>query len=189
MFPSHDLQGVTSKSYLAGLQQFVDLVSMQPGQMEKMGASLVNNQIPLSSLRNELGKVLNPYMKELNAGFLDSIRNRNQITEGLAGNPLPTKYSFLDGSPINPWSFPTRIFNAFSPVQFNLSYSPGQTLLFNSGYDLRASAYSTPTGVSLKDSPEVRSMYQKAMGDLGLGKQLDKLAQNPRVQESLHNRS
>ena len=178
-------QGVTSKSYLAGLQQFVDLVSMQPGQMEKMGASLINNQVPLSSLRNELGKVFNPYMKELNAGFGDSIRNRNQITEGLTSDPLPTKYDFLTGQPINNWSFPTRIFNAVSPVQFNLDYSPGKTLLFNSGYDLRASAYSTPTGVSLKDAPEVRSLYQQAMGKQGLGKKLDKLAMNPRVQASI----
>ena len=134
---------------------------MQPGQMEKMGASLINNQVPLSSLRNELGKVLNPYMKELNAGFGDSIRNRNQITEGLTSDPLPVKYDFLTGQPINNWSFPTRIFNAVSPVQFNLDYSPGKTLLFNSGYDLRASAYSTPTGVSLKDAPEVRSSINR----------------------------
>ena len=40
-------QSVTSKSYLAGLQQFVDLMSMEPGQGLKMITSLMNNQIPL----------------------------------------------------------------------------------------------------------------------------------------------
>ena len=39
-------QGITSKSYMAGLQQFVDLFSMQPKQLEKMIASLANNQVP-----------------------------------------------------------------------------------------------------------------------------------------------
>ena len=178
-------QGVTSKSYMAGLQQFVDLFSMQPGQVEKMIASLANNQVPLSSMRNELGKLFNPHMKELQSGFEDSIRNRNQLSETLSGNPLPTKYDFLTGKPINDWSFPTRMFNMFSPVQLNLDYSPGKQLLFNSGYDLRVSAYATPTGVSLKDTPEVRSMYQKAMGEQNLQAKLDKLAKQPKVIESL----
>ena len=172
-------QSVTSKSYLAGLQQFVDLMSMEPGQGQKMIASLMNNQIPLSSLRNELGKLFNPYMKELSADMEDSLRNRNQLTESLTGKPLPIKYDFLTGKPINDWDAPTRLFNMFSPVQFNLDYSPGKQLLFDSGYDLRVSAYSTPTGVSLKDSPEVRSLYQQAMGKQNLDKQLTELAKQP----------
>jgi hypothetical protein len=178
-------QGVTSKSYMAGLQQFVDLFSMQPGQAERMIASLANNQIPLSSMRNELGKLFNPHMKELQSGFEDSIRNRNQLSEALSGEPLPTKYDFLTGKPINDWSFPTRMFNMISPVQFNLDYSPGKKLLFDSGYDLRVSAYATPTGVSLKDTPEVRSLYQQAMGKQNLQAKLDKLAKQPKVIESL----
>lgn len=178
-------QSVTSKSYLAGLQQFVDLMSMEPGQGQKMIASLMNNQIPLSSLRNELGKLVNPYMKELSSDMQDSLRNRNQLTESLTGKPLPIKYDFLTGKPINDWDAPTRLFNMFSPVQFNLDYSPGKQLLFDSGYDLRVSAYSTPTGVSLKDSPEVRSLYQQAMGKQNLDKQLTELAKQPKVIESL----
>ena len=43
------------------------------------------------------------------------------------------------------------------------------------------SAYSTPTGVSLKDSPEVRSLYQQAMGKQNLDKQLTELAKQPKV--------
>ena len=72
-----------------------------------------------------------------------------------------------------------------SPVQFNLDYSPGKKLLFDSGYDLRVSAYATPTGVSLKDTPEVRSLYQRAMGEQNLQAKLDRLARQPKVIESL----
>lgn len=178
-------QGVANKSYMAGLQQFVDLLSAQPGQAEKIVASLVNNQVPLSSLRNELGKLFNPYMKELNAGFLDNIRNRNQLSEALSGDPLPVKYDLLTGDPIKNWDFPTRMFNMFSPVQMNLDHSPGRALLFNSGYDLRIAGYASPTGVSLKDSPAVRSMYQRAIGEQGLQKKLDKLAESQKVKDSL----
>ena len=36
-----------------------------------------------------------------------------------------------------------RMFNAVSPVNFNLDYSPGRELIFNSGYDLKALQDST----------------------------------------------
>ena len=86
---------VTSKSYLAGLQSFVDLFSGKPGQQQRIIASLMNNTIPLSSLRNEIGKVLTPYTRELGSDIQSSIRNRNLLTENIASDPLPIKYDIL----------------------------------------------------------------------------------------------
>ena len=40
----------------------------------------MNNTIPLSSLRNEIGKVLNPHTKELGSDIMSSIRKRNLST-------------------------------------------------------------------------------------------------------------
>ena len=155
-------QGVTSKSYLAGMQQFVDLFGGSPGQAERIVGGLMNNIIPMSSMRNELGKLFNPHMKELNAGIWQSIRNRNQITEGLAINELPTKYDLLNGQPIKDWDFPTRMFNMFSPFSINLDQSEGRKLLFESKYDMRMSTLSSPDGLSLKDSPRLRSLFQRS---------------------------
>ena len=176
---------ITSKSYLAGLQSFVDLFSGQPGQQNRIIASLMNNTLPLSSLRNEIGKVLTPYTRELGSEIQDSIRNRNLITENIALDPLPIKYDILTGKPIKDHNFITRMFNAVSPVNFNLDYSPGRELLFNSGYDLRTSTYSAPDGTDLSNSPKVRSMYQKAIGEQNLLKQLDAMANDPTIQVSL----
>ena len=176
---------ITSKSYLAGLQSFVDLFSGQPGQQNRIIASLMNNTLPLSSLRNEIGKVLTPYTRELGSDIQSSIRNRNLITENIALDPLPIKYDLLTGNPIKDHNFMTRMFNAVSPVNFNLDYSPGRELLFNSGYDMRTSTYSAPDGTDLSDSPKIRSMYQKAIGDQNLLKQLDDMANSPSMQASL----
>ena len=176
---------ITSKSYLAGLQSFVDLFSGQPGQQNRIIASLMNNTLPLSSLRNEIGKVLTPYTRELGSEIQDSIRNRNLITENIALDPLPIKYDILTGRPIKDHNFITRMFNAVSPVNFNLDYSPGRQLLFNSGYDLRTSTYSAPDGTDLSDSPKIRSMYQKAIGEQNLLKQFDTMANDPAIQASL----
>tara|TARA_R100001594_G_scaffold21875_1_gene42378 strand:- start:5100 stop:8834 length:3735 start_codon:yes stop_codon:yes gene_type:complete len=178
-------QGVSSKSYLAGMQQFVDLFAGQPGQAERIVAGLLNNQIPLSSLRNELGKLFNPHMKELNAGISDAIRNRNLITEHLAVDEVPTKYDMLNGRPIRDWDFPTRMFNAISPFSINLDQGPGRKLLFDSKYDLRLSTYSSPDGVDLSKSANVRSLYQKAIGDQNLELKLDKLATDPKILNSI----
>ena len=68
-------------------------------------------------------------MKELNSGIIESIRNRNLISEGLAINELPTKYDMLNGRPIKDWDFPTRMFNMFSPFYVNLDQSEGRKLL------------------------------------------------------------
>ena len=179
------MQGLSQKSYLASIQQFVDLFAGREGQMERIIASLANNALPLSSLRNELGKVINPYMKELNAGIGDSIRNRNLFMEGLAGEgAVPTKYDMLTGRPIRDWDFPTRMFNAVSPFNISLDYSPGRKLLFDSGYDLRTTTFSYTFGginVSFKDHPHIRSMFQKAIGDQNLQYELDLLAKDPQI--------
>ena len=178
-------QGITSKSYMAGLQQFIELFSGRPGQINRMIAQLANNTLPLSSFRNELGKVFTPYTRELGSDIASSIRNRNLVTEVLAAEPLAIKYDMLTGQPIKDHDFITRMFNAFSPVQLNMDYSPGRKLLFDSGFDLRTSTYYAPDGTNLSKSPRLRSLFQEAIGKQNLLLKLDKLAQNPGILESI----
>ena len=178
-------QGVASKSYLAGMQQFVDLFAGRPGQAERIFAGLLNNTVPLAGLRNDLGKLFTPYTRELGSGIDQALRNRNLISENITDEPLPIKYDMLNGRPIRDHDFLTRAFNVFSPVQLNLDQSPGRKLLFDSGYDIRLSTYFSPNGDNLQDSPEIRSMFQKAIGDQNLEHQLNKLAKEEKVQTSL----
>ena len=178
------MQGLTSKSYIAGLQQFVDLFAGKPGQMSRIVAGLMNNTIPMSSARNELGKLFNPHMKEIGSGIGQSIRNRNLIFEHIAAREVPTKFDMLNGKPIRDWDFPTRMFNMISPFQVNLDQGPGRKLLFNSNYDLRQSTYSY-NGIDFSDSPRVRSLFQKAIGDQNLERELDKLAKNKKIIASI----
>ena len=179
-------QSATSKSYLTALQSFVDLFSGKPGQQNRMIAAILNNQVPLAGLRNDLGKLFTPHMKELNSGWWDAIRNRNLMTENIAGEgALPIKYDMLNGQPVREYDFVTRMFNVFSPVQLNLDQGPGRKLLFDSGYDLKMSTYYGPDGTDLSNSPHLRSKFQKYIGDQNLELELNKLAQDPRVIRSL----
>ena len=130
-------QAVTGKSYLAGLQQLVDLTAGRPGQVERILASITNNTVPLAALRNEMGKLLSPHMREINSGVFQSWQNRNLATEVLPGiEGLPIKYDMLNGQPLRKHDFMTRAFNMISPVQLNMDQSVGRQFLFDSGYDL-----------------------------------------------------
>ena len=174
-----------NKSFLAGLNQLIE--ATQGGVSgERILANIVNNQIPLSSLRNELGKVLNPGMKELNGSFWESITNRNLAM--LDSSDLPEKYDILTGEPIRGWHPLTRAFNAFSPIQFNMDDRPGLQFLTSSNYDMVASTYSIPTafgGGTLQDYPRARSLIQRYMGEQNLEEQLIELSQRQSVKDSM----
>ena len=178
-------QGAASKSYLQGIQQFVDLFAGRPGQQNRIIAGLMNNTIPLGGLRNDLGKLFTPHMKELGSNIGDSIRNRNLLMEQFASDPLPIKYDMLNGKPIKEYDFVTRMWNMFSPVSLNLDQGPGRKLLFDSGYDLRMSTYYGPDGTDLSQSPELRSEFQRYIGNENLEVKLNRLAEDPKIQESI----
>ena len=169
----------------------VDLFGGRRGQIGRISGSLFNNSMPLAGLRNELGKLFTPYMRELNSGIRQSIRNRNAFAEGLTGinplaNPLPIKYDMLNGRPLKDWDFLTRAYNAVSPISLNLEQTPGRDFLFDSGYDLRMSTYYAPDSTNLTDTPEIRSKFQRAIGIQNLERQLDKLAANPKAIASMN---
>jgi len=179
-------QAISSKSYLAGIQQLVDLAAGRPGQVERIVAGLANNTVPLAGLRNEIGKLVTPHMREINSGIFQSLRNRNLLTENFPGvEGLPVKYDMLNGRPIRDYDFMTRAFNAISPISLNLEESDARRFLFNSGYDLRMSIYYAPDGTNLTDDPQIRSMFQREIGNQNLEYELEKLSKDPKIIASM----
>jgi hypothetical protein len=187
--------GPLKKSYFSGLDSLFQLVNMKPEGSARAIGSIMNNIVPLSSARNEFGRIINPYMRELNADIFESIRNRNLASEYLATDPLPLKYDMLTGKPLNNWNFLQRAWNAVTPFQINFDdNSPGRRLLLESNYPIRESVYSA-NGYDLSDAAEVRSMLQQAMGNAKINfggrtfenpqAALDFLASRKDVQDSL----
>ena len=178
-------QGATSKTYMQGLSQLVDLMSGEAHQWQKIVGNIANNTLPLGGLRNEIGKVLNPGMRELSSHIGDSVRNRNLLFEYGPGADLPKKYDMLNGKVINDWWFPHQLWQSTIPIGLQSTQGPGRTLLFNSNYDLRMSTYTAPDGTNLSDHPEIRSRFQKAIGDQNLEAELNRLANRKDIQNSL----
>ena len=90
-------EGITSKSYLSSLQDMVDMASGDPKAFGRISGGLLNNTIPMSSMRNELGKLFSPHTRELDSDIWTAIRNRNQLTEN-GSDQLPIKYDILNGT-------------------------------------------------------------------------------------------
>ena len=193
---------VVNKSYMQGLTQLVDVFNPTSRNIGRIAGNILNNSVPLSSLRNEMSKLINPRMRELNKDLWDSIRNRNLALEHLAPGSgpleeLPLKYDLLNGEPIRDWNFMERMWNATSPVSLSLKQGPGRTLLINSQYDQRMSVLQAPNnGPSLARESTVRSLFEKAIGEYrdeqgrSLEKILDQLAEQPAIiasVEEMHN--
>ena len=177
-------EGITSKSYLSSLQDMVDMFSGDPKAFGRITGGLLNNTIPMSSMRNELGKLFSPHTRELNSDIWTAIRNRNQLTENGA-DQLPIKYDLLNGRSIKDSDFPTRMFNMFSPLQFSLDGGPGRDLLFRSNYNLRQSVLSY-NGISFKDNAVLRSEFQRYIGEQNLEAELDKLSEDRTMMNSIN---
>jgi len=183
-------QGALSKSYLQGLGQFADLFTTDVSKMERVAASLANNTVPLASLRGDLGKLINPYMREINNSWWETLRNRNLSSETLAGEPLPIQYDVLNGKAVRDWNFMERMWNATSAFTMRFEQSPGRTLLHNSNYDMPLAITRSFDGLDLSDYPQFRSWFQEEMGKhrvngKSLEDELNALAERPEVKQSV----
>ena len=157
---------IVNKSFLAGLLQLSDLMTSQGADAPRVAANFVNNQIPLGSMRNEIGKLLSPGMRELESGFWQSIGNRNLWADvATQGKMLPYRYDQLNGDVLRDWTPLTRLTNAILPINLNIGTSnETRELLFRSGVNLKQTFNTGPNGESLEGHPDLKSKFQFYMG-------------------------
>ncbi|GCE65701.1 hypothetical protein OMCYN_01647 [cyanobiont of Ornithocercus magnificus] len=182
---------MVSKSYLSGINDLIDAFSGGHGAGSRIWGNIANNAalVPIfgAGMRNSIGKVLSPYMRELDDEISDSIRNRNLTTEYFSDKPLPIKYNLLrKGKPLREWGFWQRAFNEATGLNIDVADdSPGGQLLRDSNYDLRLLTKRAPDGTDLSNSSRLRSMFQLAISEQNIGEKLDALAERKDVQDSL----
>ena len=175
---------IVNKSFLAGLMELQDFFT-SGYNTERILANFANNQIPLGGLRNEVGKVLSPGMRELEKGFWQSVGNRNLWADVITeGELLPYKYDVLNGEKINDWNPVQRLTNALLPININIKTNPTRELLFRSGLKLKQTFNSGPQGQSLEGQPNLKSRYQFYMGQLNVEERL-RQAFTPQLIESI----
>ena len=176
---------VTNKTFLAGLLQLQDLLTSQGGDAPRVAANFVNNQIPLSGMRNEIGKLLSPGMRELESGFFQSVGNRNLWVDVITpGEMLPYRYDILNGQKLKDYDPVTRMVNAILPFNINVGTNRTRELLMRSGINLKQTFNTGPNGEDLEGNPDIKSKYQFYMGQQNIENILEKKL-TPQLEESI----
>ena len=179
---------IVNKSFLAGLLQLSDLLTSQGADAPRVAANFVNNQLPLGSLRNEIGKVLSPGMRELESGFWQSIGNRNLWADVVVqGQMLPYRYDQLNGEILRDWEPLTRLTNAILPFNLNVgATNETRELLFRSGINLKQTFNTGPNGENLEGHPDLKSKFQFYLGQENVEAEIAALFEKyPDMKESI----
>lgn len=173
---------LTNKSFLAGIIDLSDMLSLNPDRQAVWLANFTNSSFPWAGARNEIANVFNPGMRELDysfTGYLNMIANRNP---GLR-NTLPEKYDILDGSVVRMSDPMTRFWNTLMPIQINFTDNATRRMLRESGYDVASRLRKDSNGTPL--DPEKRSRFQNLIGQQKLEKKLEKIFNDPAVKKEM----
>ena len=152
---------LTNKSFTAGLEPLNDVLAGNPAAMARWGASFGSSLAPLSGQRNELARLLEPQLKEVDQDFFQLLANRNLGAKA----SLPNLHDWIDGGTVGePENFFTRVWNTYSPW-FRVSdrISPEKQFLIDIEFDGRPQLRTNGKGVEY--TPDERSEVTEYMGE------------------------
>ena len=162
---------ITSRSVLSNLEPMNDIFQGNGFAFNRWAASFGNNAMgPLGGFRNEIGRVMNPALRQMKGGMLEGWRNRNAWLDMFdPQGALPEKFDPIDGTrvgyPENIWM---RFANTYSPLKFSESISPEKQFLVDIEYDLLTKVNRSLGGAELKET-EKSAIFSK-MGEMGIYK-------------------
>jgi hypothetical protein len=170
---------LTQRSVTAGLRPLGELINPQGISAENLGASLANignSFMPGSAARRQINNIFRPYKMEFESQLH---RLADQVSFGAAGGGA-VHYDFLDGTPVK--NLNSGLNAVLNPTNVHdRGSSPGRDWLEDIQYDKNI-VFTSMGGIDLK--PRHRSAIARKMGELGLGKAMDKLAQDPAMEAS-----
>ena len=92
---------LTNRSTLAQLEPMFDVLQGNGSAASRWSSSMLNNFVPMGSLRNELGKLMYPQLRQLRSEFENNLRNRNAWLDAFdPERALPSVVDPIDGNPV-----------------------------------------------------------------------------------------
>ena len=159
---------ITSRSVLSNLEPMNDIFQGNGFAFNRWAASFGNNAMgPMGSWRNEMGRIINPALRQMKGGMLEGWRNRNGWLDLFdPQGALPEKFDPIDGTRVGyPESIWMRFANTYSPIKFSESISPEKQFLVDVEYDLLTKVNRSIGGAELEER-EKSAIFSK-MGELG----------------------
>ena len=154
---------ITDKTYLAGVEPFLDVLRGDVGAANRWSGSFITSAtLPGSSLMAEIGRLMDPGLREVETTMLDIARNRLPVLK----TQLPKKYDWIDGGEVGmPDTFLARVWNTYMPWKVNGKISDEKKFLQEIEYDARPILSTDGRGV--KYTPAERSEIMRIMGEKG----------------------
>lgn len=176
---------ITNKSFLQGLTPLNDMLSGDEAGFQRFLASQANNLVPYASLRNQLGQLMYPGLREVDNEFQQLVRNRNAWVDAFSPETaLPYARDFIDGSRIRDYDPMTRILNTVLPFKTNPSTEPYRQWLIKTGFEAMPVLKKSTGGIDY--TPRERELIASYMGQYGdLPRKLTKLMNRKDIQKDL----
>ena len=161
---------LTNRSVLAQLEPMFDVLQGNGAAASRWVTSFGNNFAPLGSLRNEIGKILYPQLREIRSELEDHLRNRNAWLDLVDPNrALTSVVDPIDGKEIGKednWFL--RVFNR-GPIKVTSNPSKERQFLIDIEFNSSPSMRVSQNGVVLENH-EITAINTK-MGEMGFYKE------------------
>jgi hypothetical protein len=177
---------ITNKSFLSGLTPMTDMLAGNEAGFQRFVANQVNNMLPYAGLRNQLGQLMYPGLREVDNEFHQQlVRNRNAWVDLIdPAGALPYARDFIDGSRIRDYEPMTNIMNNLLPFKTNPSAEPYRKWLMDTGFQAMPILKKSSAGIEY--SPRERELIGQYMGEYGnLPTELTKLMRRKDLQRDL----
>ena len=158
---------LTNRSTLAQLEPMFDVLQGNGSAAARWSSSFVNNILPLSGQRNELGKLMYPGLRQLRSEFDDNIRNRNAWLDAFdPSRALPPLVDPIDGKHVGyQENFFIRLFN-MGPVKIHDKPSKERQFLIDIEFNHSPTINMSQRGVVLENH-EISAINSR-IGEMGL---------------------
>jgi hypothetical protein len=166
----------TNKSVLSNIEPLNDILQSNGSAAKRWLATFGNSTLPMSGFRNEIGRVMNPALREIKDDLGDAIRNRNNFLDIVdPQGALPEKYNFINNKKVGyPEDFFVRAWNAYSPMKRHDDLTPEEQFLVDIEFNVNPQTNMSSGGVELTNTE--RSEIWSKMGELGtFKKELQKI--------------
>ncbi len=161
---------LTNRSILSQLEPLHDVLQGNSAAAQRFATSFGNNLMPLGGLRNEIGKLLYPGLRQLRGELDDLLRNRNAWLDGAdPSRALPRMVDPVDGKEVgNETNWFWRMANV-GPVKVHSKPSKESQFLIDIEFNSSPSMRMSQKGAQL-DNFEITAINSK-MGEQGIWKE------------------
>ena len=158
---------LTNRTVLAQLEPMFDVLQGNGSAASRWSSSMLNNFVPMGSLRNELGKLMYPQLRQLRSEFENNLRNRNAWLDAFdPERALPPLVDPIDGKPVGyQENFFIRLFN-MGPIKVHDKPSKERQFLIDIEFNSSPTMNMSQRGVVLENH-EIAAINSK-IGEMGI---------------------